>query len=58
MLDSLESYGMALFTRALGWSLAETQVFLVGVRKDLSNTDYHIYTNCHFLHGRKPTERP
>jgi hypothetical protein len=56
MLDSLESYSMALFTRTLGWSHAETQVFLVDVRKDMHNTDYHVYSKCHFVCGRKPQQ--
>jgi hypothetical protein len=34
-LDGLEAYSMALFTRTLGWSLAETQLLLMGARKDL-----------------------
>jgi hypothetical protein len=33
-LDGLEAYSMASFTRALGWSLAETQVLPLGARKD------------------------
>ena len=34
-LDGLEAYSIALLTRTLGWSLAETQVLLMGARKDL-----------------------
>ena len=38
-------YGLsvALFTRALGWSAEELEVFLVGVRKDLRNRQIHAY---------------
>ena len=57
ILDSIESYSVALFTRVLGWSLAETQAYLTDVVKDLRNTDYHLYSKCHFVHGRKP-KRP
>ncbi|KAK3985306.1 Phosphoethanolamine N-methyltransferase 1 [Cladorrhinum sp. PSN332] len=38
-------YGLsvALFTRALGWSTEELEVFLVDVRKDLRNRSIHAY---------------
>lgn len=34
---------MALFTRALGWSAEEVEVFLVDVRKDMKNKSIHSY---------------
>ena len=39
----LEGLSMAIFTRALGWSKEETEVFLADVRKDLKNTKMHSY---------------
>ena len=36
---------MAIFTRVLGWTKEETDVFLVDVRKDMKNTKYHAYWN-------------
>lgn len=39
----LEGLSMAIFTRALGWSKQETEVFLVDVRKDLKDTKIHSY---------------
>ena len=38
-------YGLsvALFTRALGWTAEQLEVFLVGVRKDLRNRQIHAY---------------
>lgn len=39
----LGGISMAIFTRALGWSKEETEVFLVDVRKDLKDTKIHCY---------------
>jgi hypothetical protein len=54
LLMAIEAYGLALFTRVLGWSNEKTQVFFVGVRKDLNNPDVHSYCNLHIVYGRKP----
>jgi len=45
MLDALESYGLALLTRVLGWDTTRTQVLIAGARQDLKNPTYHIYSN-------------
>jgi hypothetical protein len=52
---AVEAYSLALFTRVLGWSNEQTQVFLVGVRKELKNPKVHSYCNLHIVYGRKPT---
>lgn len=39
----VEGMTMALFTRGLGWSSEEVQVFLAGVRKDMRNKNMHTY---------------
>lgn len=44
-LEAVESYGLALLTRALGWEAARTQVLIAGVRQDLRNRNYHLYSN-------------
>ena len=38
---SLHGLSLALFTRGLGWSLEELEVFLVQVRKEMSDTKIH-----------------
>jgi hypothetical protein len=50
----LEGLSMAIFTRALGWSKQETEVFLMGVRKDLKNTKIHCYWEIYNVTGQKP----
>lgn len=41
--SGLSGLSMALFTRGLGWSLEETERFLVDVRKDMKDTKIHGY---------------
>src|SRR5436305_14508095 len=43
MLDGLHAFSIALFTRALGWSAEEVEVFLVDVRNDVLNKRIHSY---------------
>ena len=45
MLDAIESYGLALLTRVLGWDQIRTQVLIAGARQDLRNKNYHMYSN-------------
>jgi len=44
MLEAVESYGLALLTRVLGWDIVRTQVLIAGVRQDLRNRNYHMYS--------------
>ncbi|KAH6890278.1 S-adenosyl-L-methionine-dependent methyltransferase [Thelonectria olida] len=50
----LESATLAAFTRALGWTTEEVNVFLVDVRKDLNNRNIHAYSEGCSIYGRKP----
>jgi hypothetical protein len=43
---------MALYTRILGWSAAEVEVFLVGVRKELNDLSLQIKDNA-YVHLQK-----
>ena len=54
MLDAVEPYSLALFTRTLGWTLEDTQELLNHVREDFADPKYHLYSYFHFVYGRKP----
>jgi hypothetical protein len=41
--SSLTGISVALFTRGLGWTMQELEVFLVDVRKEMKNTRFHAY---------------
>ncbi|MAD85599.1 MAG: hypothetical protein CL912_21775 [Deltaproteobacteria bacterium] len=42
-LDGLEGFTMAMFTRVLGWTPEEVQLFLVEVRRDCKDKRLHNY---------------
>ncbi len=50
---AVDSYSLALFTRLGGWTEAETQVLLAGVRNDFKNNKMHVYTHCSYAIGEK-----
>jgi hypothetical protein len=41
--QGLEAISMGLFTRLLGWSKIEVEVFIAKVRAELKNTRIHAY---------------
>ncbi|PVH87726.1 S-adenosyl-L-methionine-dependent methyltransferase [Cadophora sp. DSE1049] len=52
--EGLAAYSLAIFTRLLGWSLEEVQVFLAEVRSELGNRAYHWYWPFFVVYGQKP----
>ena len=54
MLDAVEAYTLALFTRVLGRSLQETQAHLERVKSELVDPKLHLYTPQYIIYGRKP----
>ncbi|PNH65794.1 hypothetical protein VD0002_g3324 [Verticillium dahliae] len=45
---------MALFTRALGWTQQEVELFLVDVRRDMKDRSVHGYWPLYVVYGQKP----
>ena len=54
MLEAVEPFTLALYTRVLGISIGETHVVMAGVRGELQNPRLHLYIPIHFVRGRKP----
>ncbi|KAL2682431.1 hypothetical protein Neosp_006882 [[Neocosmospora] mangrovei] len=52
----LSGLSMALFTRALGWSSEEVEVFLTNVRTDMKDRRIHAWWPIHVVYGQKPEE--
>ncbi|EXK83288.1 hypothetical protein FOQG_12468 [Fusarium oxysporum f. sp. raphani 54005] len=50
----ITSYTPGIFSRILGWSDEEIQVFMAKVKKDLSESSIHLYLPVYFIWGRKP----
>jgi hypothetical protein len=56
MLEAMPTYTYALFTRMLGWTRAEIEGLLAGIRKELRDTSHHVYTKLRVVYGQKPGE--
>lgn len=55
MFEAVGPYSLALFTRYLGWSRAEIEVLVAGMRKELRDYQtYHLYTNVRIVYGQRP----
>lgn len=52
--DGLHAITIGPFTRGLGWSPEEVELFLDQVRKDLLDPSVHSYVYFHTLWGQKP----
>ncbi|CAG8951124.1 hypothetical protein HYFRA_00006522 [Hymenoscyphus fraxineus] len=55
-LAGLNAISMGLFSRVFGWNKTEIEVYLVNVRKSISNKRVHAYNRVFVVWGRKPTE--
>jgi len=53
--SGLSGLSMALFTRGLGWTKNELEVFLVEVRKSMRDTRIHGYYPIYVVYGQKPS---
>ncbi|KAH7348872.1 S-adenosyl-L-methionine-dependent methyltransferase [Rhexocercosporidium sp. MPI-PUGE-AT-0058] len=54
MLGALHGISVALFTRGLGWSNEELEVFLAGVRKEWVDPKVHVYFPIYTVYAQKP----
>jgi len=54
MLDAVEPFTLAIFTRALGWSNERAQALMAGVRKEISDRRNHLYVLVHFIYAKRP----
>jgi hypothetical protein len=43
ILQGIDWFSLAFYTRALGWTKEEVEIFLVDVRKDIKDTRIHAY---------------
>lgn len=54
--QGLQGIVMGLFTRSLGWTPSEVEVFLVELRKPLDDKSYQLLDHAYVVCGRKPQE--
>ncbi|CZS95672.1 related to methyltransferase [Rhynchosporium agropyri] len=55
MAPSLEGFSMALFTRVFKWTKEEVEVFLVDVRKEMSDPQIHAHWPIYSVYAQKPS---
>ncbi|KAL2000170.1 hypothetical protein VTN02DRAFT_3469 [Thermoascus thermophilus] len=54
MMQSIDSYGLALLTRSAGYSEQEAKIFLAVVRNQIRTKALHCYNKIYCVYGRKP----
>jgi len=54
ILAGLQAFSLALFSRIFMWNKTEIEVYLVNVRKAITNTRVHAYNKYYVVWGRKP----
>ncbi|KAH8812898.1 methyltransferase family protein [Xylogone sp. PMI_703] len=52
--QGLQGIVMGLFTRALGWTPEQVEIFLVELRRQLNDKNYHLLDHAYVVYGRKP----
>ncbi|KAJ9211137.1 hypothetical protein DTO166G4_7274 [Paecilomyces variotii] len=55
-IESVDSYGLALMTRGVGYTEDQAKIFLAIVKNQLRTKSLHAYNLIYFVYGRKPTE--
>jgi trans-aconitate methyltransferase len=54
-LDGIHGWSIGIITRGMGWTPAEVEALLVGVRNDAMNyKNIHAYVQMYVVYGRKP----
>ena len=56
LLNGMQGLSMKVFTNFLGWSVAQLEVYLAAVRKELKRGDMHSYWPAFVILGQKPPE--
>ena len=54
MLEAVEPYTLALYTKVLGESLEETKITIEMVKKEFCTKKFKLYVNYQFIAARKP----
>ncbi|EEH50193.2 uncharacterized protein PADG_06272 [Paracoccidioides brasiliensis Pb18] len=54
IIEGMEGFSMALFSRVLGWSPDAIQAFVSDVVEDLRNPKMHALFDLYIVYGRKP----
>ncbi|RDW74164.1 hypothetical protein BP5796_07606 [Coleophoma crateriformis] len=56
IIDGLQGNSMKVFTKGLGWSVQEVEIFNMEVRKAVMDSSIHSHLTFNVLYGQKPPE--
>lgn len=56
VLEVVEPYTLALFTRVLGYTYQDAHDYMEKVRGELVSNKFHLYVLFHFIYGQKPLD--
>lgn len=56
VVESIEPYTLALFTRVLGYTYEETQEYMSKVRAEFLETRTHTYGRVHYVYAQRPMD--
>lgn len=54
IMETIEPYSLALFTRVLGLSYQGAQEHMENARAELMSHSHHLYVRFHFVYGQRP----
>ncbi|KAL5003270.1 S-adenosyl-L-methionine-dependent methyltransferase [Aspergillus recurvatus] len=54
VIEAIEPYSLALFTRVLGWSYERAQDYVNKCRREAMNSSGHIYVLYYFVYAQRP----
>ncbi|KAL4968421.1 class I SAM-dependent methyltransferase [Aspergillus stella-maris] len=54
VIESIEPYSLALFTRVLGWTYEQAQDYVDKCRRETLNSSCHIYVFYYFVYAQRP----
>jgi len=57
VLDAVEPFTLALYTRVLGHSFDQALVTIEGVKREFADPTLHMYNPYYFIYGRKAENR-
>ncbi|KAI9373650.1 S-adenosyl-L-methionine-dependent methyltransferase [Aspergillus egyptiacus] len=56
LIEAIEPYSLALFTRVLGWSYGQAQEYIDKCRLETMNSSCHIYVLFFYVYAQRPPE--
>ncbi|KAL2809005.1 S-adenosyl-L-methionine-dependent methyltransferase [Aspergillus granulosus] len=54
LIEAIEPYSLALFTRVLGWSFERAQNYVNQCRQEAMNSSCHIYVLFYYVYAQRP----